>query len=58
LHFLLDKCQKISIISHQVSEAEKLVEFGGASTLIEMSGVGFIQSCGQGRIINFSPEQG
>jgi hypothetical protein len=43
LHFLLDKCQKIRIISHQVSEAEKLVEFGSASTLIEMSG-GWVHS--------------
>jgi hypothetical protein len=43
LHFLLDKCRKIRIISHQVNEAEKLVEFGGASTLIEMSG-GWVHS--------------
>jgi hypothetical protein len=38
LFFLLDKREKFSIISHQVSEAEKMVKFGGASTLIETSG--------------------
>jgi len=43
LHFLLDKPEKFSIISHQVTEAEKMVKFGGASTLIEMSG-GWVHS--------------
>jgi hypothetical protein len=43
LHFLLDKPEKFSIISHQVTEAEKMVKFGGASTLIELSG-GWVHS--------------
>jgi hypothetical protein len=55
LHFLLDKPKKFSIISHQVSEAKKMVGFGGASTLIEMSG-GWVHSVLRaGRIIDFRP---
>jgi hypothetical protein len=58
LHFLLDKPEKFSIISHQVSEAEKLVKFGGASTLIETSG-GWVHSVLRAWAYhNFSPWQG